>query len=728
MKLSMKIRRLLFSRIIHSAASIIYLSVLCASFTGCGAEGTDLGTQAGGGTGGTGFSAASSVVSIGTVSDTEKMEVNNIQFNTQHADVYIEGQYVGSGDEAVRLNVRHGHLSKVSGDIFNDTTGRANRVEIFHIVKGPLESIAVSETQSYELQVMGQTVLGNANTRLEGFDIDKLPLGALLRVSGIVDGEGVIHAGHIVKVNDNCSADSTVMVKGIVRDLNLIRKTFFINDLKIDFSGADLQHFPHDGSNVWVNGHCGSDTLKADLVREFSSLNVPVADQFALEGFFTGQVAPDNWQMGNYLVRISASTVLEGNDLEEIAVGMRARIRGVLNNFTIYASKIVFLEPVEIQSYVTRIDHANRALKLAGIRDVTIRADDNTNFFEAQGQRINNLISSGSAPFWVKIDRQGSTFRAYKKSDISSQWAFIGSATFSMVHNVYIGLCVTAATGDDDGRSILTTAVIDNVNVNAFPNSTWRSQDIGAKEHAGSTTIDSGQFTIQASGRGISRMNDGFRYVYKSLNGDGSIEARVVQLSDTDRWAKAGVMIREALTSESPTVSVAITPGSGIAFQWREPDILQSAAFDHIELGNPVKIRGDFDNIDSVKASCIQFQDLEAHEEEHEEENEEEEHDEAENDEGGATNSFYIYGPVKEPTPPFITILGTTFNTSGYQFFEVDGDCSICSKRELSPQEFFNTLSPNAMVKLYGTKYEEGTVYEGVLLFNNPDCWNYCGW
>jgi hypothetical protein len=723
MKRQMRISRPLTSRIMHCTASLICIAFLCASFAGCGADATDSSLKAGGGSGGTGLTVPS-IVSIGTVSDAERMEVNNIRFNTQQADVYIEDQYVGRGDEAVKLYVRYGYLSKVSGDIFNDTNGKANMVEIFHIVKGPLETVSVSETHSFEFQVMGQTVLGTSATRLEGFEMDTIQPGALLRVSGIVDGQGVIHAGHIVKVSDECSADSTAMVKGIVNNLDLQQKTFFINDLKIDYSEADLRYTPHDGSRVWVNGHCGLDILKADLVREFSNLNVQGADQFALEGFFTGQVSPNQWQMGNYLIRISDSTILEGNALDEIAVGMHARVHGVLDNFTIHASKIVFYEPVELQSLVTRIDQTNRTLELAGIRDVIIQADDNTNLFEAKGQRSNSSGSSGSAPYWVRVDRQGDTFRAYKRRDASSKWTSIGSATFNMVHNVYIGLCVTADAGDDD--EMLNTAVFDNINVSTSGNSNWLSQDIGSVERTGRTEIDNGRFTIQASGKGISSRSDGFRYVYKPLNGDGSVEARVLQISNTGPRAKAGVMIRESLAGESPAVSVAVTPENGIAFQWRQSNILQRAAFDNLEIGSPVKIRGDFDNIDLVNAACIQFYDSEEHEDDGEEEHEED--DEDEHGEEDSTNGFYIFGPVKAPAQPFLTILGTTLDTSGYQFYEVDSDCSKCLKQELSAQEFFNALSPNAMVMLYGTKHEGRTVYEGVLLFNNPDCWNYCGW
>ena len=717
MKLSLTSSRLLSSRIIRCVASMICLAFICTTFTGCGAGGTDTSAQAGGGTGGTGLSSPS-VVSIGTVSNAEKMEVNNIQFNTQQADVYIEGQYIGSGDEAVQQHVRHGYLSKVSGDIFNDTTGKANSVEIFYMVKGPLENMSVPQAQSFELQVMGQTVWGTTETKLEGFDIDTLQTGALLLVSGIVDGQGVIHAGHIVKVSDECLADSTVMVKGIVSNLELEQKTFFINDLKVDFSDANLHYAPHDGSSVWVNGHCGADILKADQVREFSSLAVRGADQFALEGFFTDHVAPNQWRMGDYLVQISDSTILEGNALEEIAVGMHAGVHGTLDNFTIHASKIVFYEQVEVQSQVIRIDRANRTFELAGVADVTIRANDDTAFFEAKEQRTKKLESTGAVPYWIKIDRRGDEFRAYKRRDTSSPWSPVGSVTFCMVHNVYIGLCVAAATVEGD--KALNTAIFDNVNVAAAGESNWLSQDIGPVERTGRTTIDNGRFTIQSSGKDISSRTDGFRYVYKPLNGDGSIEARVVQLSNTSPWSKAGLMIRESMAGEAPAVSIAVTPENGIAFECRQSDILHSAAFDNLELGVPVKIRGDFDNIDKVNAACIRFYD---DGEEYEEEDDEEEYEEE-----GSTNGFYIYGPVKAPAQPFLTILGTTFDTSGYRFYEVDSDCSKCLKRELSSQEFFNALSPNAKVKLYGTKYEGRTVYEGVLLFNNPDCWNYCGW
>ncbi len=63
---------------------------------------------------------------------------------------------------------------------------------------------------------------------------------------------------------------------------------------------------------------------------------------------------------------------------------------------------------------------------------------------------------------------------------------------------------------------------------------------------------------------------DEFRFVYKRLNGDGTIIARVDSITNTNAWAKGGVMIRETLDWGSRHASVFVTPGQGVAFQRRQ--------------------------------------------------------------------------------------------------------------------------------------------------------------
>jgi hypothetical protein len=82
-----------------------------------------------------------------------------------------------------------------------------------------------------------------------------------------------------------------------------------------------------------------------------------------------------------------------------------------------------------------------------------------------------------------------------------------------------------------------------------------------------------GTFTMTASGADIWNINgveaDQFHFAYKTLSGAGSITAKVVSVSNTDGWAKAGVMIRETLNPDSAHAFACITPANGVASQGR---------------------------------------------------------------------------------------------------------------------------------------------------------------
>ncbi|HZO23793.1 MAG TPA: hypothetical protein VFB37_14920, partial [Steroidobacteraceae bacterium] len=97
----------------------------------------------------------------------------------------------------------------------------------------------------------------------------------------------------------------------------------------------------------------------------------------------------------------------------------------------------------------------------------------------------------------------------------------------------------------------------------------WSSGDIGAVQASGSYTQSGGTFTVSGSGADIWGTADEFQFVSTPLVGDGSITARVVSQTNTNAWAKAGVMIRETLAAGSTYAAVMVTPGEGSAFQAR---------------------------------------------------------------------------------------------------------------------------------------------------------------
>jgi len=100
--------------------------------------------------------------------------------------------------------------------------------------------------------------------------------------------------------------------------------------------------------------------------------------------------------------------------------------------------------------------------------------------------------------------------------------------------------------------------------------SPWATSDIGSTGATGSASRSpSGLFTVVGAGADIWNSADAFRYVYQTATGDCDITARVTAVSNTNAWAKAGVMIRETLAAGSTHVMTAITPGSGVSFQRR---------------------------------------------------------------------------------------------------------------------------------------------------------------
>jgi hypothetical protein len=97
----------------------------------------------------------------------------------------------------------------------------------------------------------------------------------------------------------------------------------------------------------------------------------------------------------------------------------------------------------------------------------------------------------------------------------------------------------------------------------------WTGADIGAVGATGTSCYSGGTFTIEGSGADIWGSTDEFRFVYRTLTGDGYIIARVASLENVDAWTKSGVMMRASLAANAAHASFFVSPGKGLAFQRR---------------------------------------------------------------------------------------------------------------------------------------------------------------
>src|SRR5579859_2513811 len=97
----------------------------------------------------------------------------------------------------------------------------------------------------------------------------------------------------------------------------------------------------------------------------------------------------------------------------------------------------------------------------------------------------------------------------------------------------------------------------------------WADSDIGSPSLAGSATYSSGVFTIKGAGADIYGTSDQFHYAYTSSSGDVTVTARVSSQTNTNGWAKSGVMMRETTAANAAYVGIYVTPSNGIDMQYR---------------------------------------------------------------------------------------------------------------------------------------------------------------
>ncbi|MBN1398145.1 MAG: glycoside hydrolase family 27 protein [Bacteroidetes bacterium] len=108
-------------------------------------------------------------------------------------------------------------------------------------------------------------------------------------------------------------------------------------------------------------------------------------------------------------------------------------------------------------------------------------------------------------------------------------------------------------------------------NVHIVPSnipSPWKCDDIN--NNKASFVYEKGVFTIEGGGGDIWGASDQFAFLYRKTEKDNIISARVISQTNTDPWAKSGLMFRENTAPNSAFVMLCATPGNGISLQWRE--------------------------------------------------------------------------------------------------------------------------------------------------------------
>jgi alpha-galactosidase len=127
-----------------------------------------------------------------------------------------------------------------------------------------------------------------------------------------------------------------------------------------------------------------------------------------------------------------------------------------------------------------------------------------------------------------------------------------------------VGGCVIKATTADGSLSASCNVYVEPPNI-PVP---WKFEAI--KDNKASAVYENGIFSIEGDGADIWGASDQFAYVNREVEKDSFISARVLTQTNTDPWAKTGLMMRESVAPNSKFVMLCVTPGNGISLQWRD--------------------------------------------------------------------------------------------------------------------------------------------------------------
>ncbi len=202
-----------------------------------------------------------------------------------------------------------------------------------------------------------------------------------------------------------------------------------------------------------------------------------------------------------------------------------------------------------------------------------------------------STTSTAINPAWVRLSetRSGNTdsFTGLYSTD-GVNWTTINATPININFTQSTNLAGLAVASGNPSQS-------QGVNFNSFSATPgiFTNQDIGAPGIAGSSTFDpsTGNWTVNGAGADIYGSGDQFNFTSQSFTGNGSIVAQVNQQSDTNPWAKAGVMFRKTSAAGSAFADVVATPGHGVAFQWRSAMGGESASVAHTGIGAPVWVK-----------------------------------------------------------------------------------------------------------------------------------------
>jgi hypothetical protein len=328
---------------------------------------------------GTGSPVASST-SVGPITGFGSIIQDEVKYASGSAQIRIDEQ---PGTEA---QLRVGQIVTIKGSVNADgISGTATEVTFNADLRGAVSKIDAS---GRSFTVLGQTARVDDGTlfdeSIQPAALEGLQPGALVQVSGTMNSAGEIVASRV----DLADAAASLQVKGLVKSLDTVARTFSINALLVDYSSISPGDGLANASTVIVRGTLSNPTtLVATRVQVLGSLGVAANDPGRVQGLITAFTSNADFTVDRQRVSTNASTQFE---LGGVALGLDVpvKVRGTFN-----ASGVLVASRVEVKTRTLGIvrglvDTVSSASNTLTILGVSVDTNGATSLEDKSTQRL----------------------------------------------------------------------------------------------------------------------------------------------------------------------------------------------------------------------------------------------------------------------------------------------------------------------------------------------------
>jgi len=348
---------------------------------------------------GSGSDTADSSSSVGVITGFGSIYVNGVKYETDGADIEIDGV------SSIETSLGIGDVITLVGSINVDgVTGVATTVTSKDELEGyVLDTSSLLSDGTGSLNIMGQTVRVTLDTVFESHSlasINDLSVLDIVEVSGFPDGAGNILATRVETKN----APEDIEVKGVIKMLNTVEETFYIGDLKVDYSAASERPaniaddlFVEVKTESALSGDLGSGftlvATKVEIEDDDSDFDGDEGDEIKMQGMVSG-IDETGFNFNGTRVLFTSLDIDDDFDVASLVEGAMITVEGYIDrngNFIVEEIEEGNESEDEFEGMVSAISGSGLTVRLDENTSRTFIVNNETRMIDEQDENVEPL-------------------------------------------------------------------------------------------------------------------------------------------------------------------------------------------------------------------------------------------------------------------------------------------------------------------------------------------------